>query len=71
METEIQGKIFKVGTVWGAIGVTSWAEAASFMAFIYSMALFGEWLWKKLIKPMMIKRGYIKADRRRKADSNE
>ena len=71
METEVQSKLFKIGTAWGAVGVTSWAEAASFLACIYTAILLCEWLWKKAIKPMLIKRGYIKADRRRKSDHNE
>lgn len=57
---QIAGQVTKVVTVWAAIGITSWAEAASFAAFLYSMVLLGEWFWKKLIKPFLIYRGWIK-----------
>lgn len=71
METEVQAKVLKIGTLWATIGITSWAELASFLAVVYSLLLIGEWLWKKAIKPMLISRGYIKIDRRRKADRDE
>lgn len=57
---QIAGQVTKVLTVWAAIGITSWAEAASFAAFLYSMVLLAEWFWKKLIKPFLIYRGWIK-----------
>ncbi|MDM5178501.1 hypothetical protein PO883_14985 [Massilia sp. DJPM01] len=67
---EAAAQVAKIGTVWAAIGITSWAEAASFLAFLLSLAALCEWLWKKL-KPVAIRRGWI-ADRRtqkkRKAD---
>ena len=67
---EIQNQVFKVGSLWALIGVTSWTEAAAFLGFLYSAILILEWLWKK-IKPALIARGII-ADRRmprtRKAD---
>ncbi len=71
MESEIQGKLFKIGTAWGAVGITSWADAASAIAFLYTFVLLCEWLWKKLVKPALMSRGYIKAERRRKGDSDD
>lgn len=62
METEIQGKLIKVGSAWGAVGITSWADAASAIAFFYTLALLCEWAWKKIVKPMLISHGYMKAD---------
>ncbi len=59
-QEEIAAPIFKAATLWGAIGITSWAEAASFAAFLYSMVLLSEWLWKKLIKPFCISRGWLR-----------
>lgn len=70
MDSEIQGKLVKTVTAWGAIGITSWAEAASFFACLYTIALLCEWLWKKAIRPMLVNRGYLIADRR-KEDHDE
>ncbi|MNK29195.1 hypothetical protein D3C87_475860 [compost metagenome] len=51
-------QVAKVVTAWGLIGITSWAEAASFLAFIYSLWLIGEKAWKT-IKPILQRRGWI------------
>lgn len=50
----------KIGIVWISIGVTSWAEAASFMAFVLSALALCEYLWKKAIRPMGVRLGYCK-----------
>ncbi len=60
-DNEVSAQVTKVVTVWAAIGITSWAEAASFVAFCYSFALLSEWVWKK-VKPLLVARGWI-ADR--------
>jgi len=65
MDDEIQGKLVKAGTAWAAVGITSWTDAASFVAFLYSLALLTEWVWKKVIRPALVKHGYLKADRRK------
>ncbi len=57
----VSGQVAKVVTVWAAIGITSWAEAASFLAFLYSFVLLSEWSWKKLIRPILVWRGYLPA----------
>lgn len=59
--SSIASPVTKVVTAWTAIGITSWAEAASFAAFLYSMALLGEWVWKRIIRPMLISRGILSA----------
>lgn len=51
----IAAPLAKIATAWAAVGITSWAEAASFAAFLYSMLLIGEWLWKRLFRPMFVK----------------
>jgi len=56
----IDSPLLKVATAWAAIGITSWADFASFLAAAYSMCLLAEWLWKKLIKPLAMRRGWIK-----------
>lgn len=41
----------KLFSVWAAVGITSWADFAAFMAAMYSLLLVCEFVWKKMIKP--------------------
>ena len=72
-KNETAEQAVKVFAVWASIGITSWADAASFLAFLLSLGALCDWLWKK-IKPIAIRRGWI-ADRRvrqnRKDDRSE
>lgn len=58
----------KIGTAWGVVGITSWADAASFLAALYTFLLVCEWLWKKLLRPLCEERGWMKRKSRRKDD---
>jgi hypothetical protein len=49
----------KLGTVWAAVGITTWADFAAFMAAIYSVLLVGEFAWKKMLRPFAEWRGWI------------
>lgn len=49
----------KLGSVWAAVGITSWAEFAAALAAIYSALLISEFLWKKAIKPFLQWRGWL------------
>lgn len=51
----------KIASVWAAVGVTSWSEAASFVAFLYTLCLFSRWVWIHGIKPICVRRGWIAA----------
>ena len=51
----------KLVSVWAAIGVTTWAEAASFLAFIYTAVLLFEWAWKRVIRRIAIQRGWVRS----------
>ena len=44
----IHWAIAKLISVWMLIGITSWTQAASFVAFLYTSILIGEWCWKKI-----------------------
>jgi hypothetical protein len=48
----------KLGSVWAAVGITSWAEAAAALAALYSLLLIGEFLWKKVLRPLGIRLGW-------------
>lgn len=59
-QTNIVGWPAKIASAWALIGITSWSEAAAFTAFVYTSCLLLEWVWKKVIKPVLIERGVIK-----------
>ncbi len=46
--TEISWPLAKVISVWAAFGITTWQEAAAFAAFIYSLCLILEWVYKRV-----------------------
>jgi hypothetical protein len=50
----------KIGSVWAAWGVTSWADVAAFLAALYSLLLICEFAWKKAVKPFMKWKGWLK-----------
>ena len=58
---QVENQAAKIVSAWALIGITSWAEAASFAAFLYSALLILEWLWKRAVKPLAVARGWIKA----------
>lgn len=64
MSEDITYPAAKVVSLWALIGITSWAEAAAFAGFVYSLLLIGEWVWKKLGRPFSERRGWIKPKRR-------
>ena len=49
----------KLGSVWAAVGFTTWADVAAFLAALYSALLVGEFLWKKWFRPLAEWRGWI------------
>jgi hypothetical protein len=65
----IENKLEKVFSLWALIGVTSWAEFASFLGAIYSMLLISEWFWKRFLKDQFLVWGWLKATA--KADIHE
>lgn len=50
----------KVAGVWGVVGITSWSEAASFMAFCLTCWIFGRHVWRDALRPMLERFGYVK-----------
>lgn len=49
----------KAATAWAAVGITSWAEFASFLAACYSAILIGEWCWKRFLRNALKRRGWL------------
>lgn len=64
---------FKLGTAWLAValskaGIESWSDAAAAVAFIYTLCLLAEWLWKRCVRPFAVRRGWAKPLKRRRED---
>ena len=43
----VQFVVAKILSMWTLIGVSTWGEAASVIAFVYTLCLLSEWLFKK------------------------
>lgn len=57
----IAAPILKISTAWAAVGITSWSDAAGFMAALYTAVLLGEWIWKK-IRRQKTRKGSVNHD---------
>ncbi|RST54096.1 hypothetical protein [Variovorax sp. DXTD-1] len=49
---------------WFVVSIP-WGPIASFLAAIYTSMLAGEWLWKKTIRPLLTRWGFMKPPPRR------
>jgi hypothetical protein len=49
----------KLVTAWAAVGVTSWADVAAALAALYSALLVGEFIWKKIARPLFVLAGWV------------
>lgn len=66
MNTEhVTNQVPKLAVVWAAWGITTWQEAAGFLAFVLSALAFCEWVWKKALRPFLVWRGYAKPIKRK------
>jgi len=78
---EISHPVTKVVSAWTAVGITSWADAASAATFIasalaalYTLLLLSEWFWKRVWRPLFARFGWFglePAEQRRIADKDE
>ena len=68
---EIKHPVIKAasGSLVGAWAAMSWGERAQMAAFLYTMALLVEWLWKRLLKPLAQRRGWVRGKPRDFLDS--
>jgi hypothetical protein len=57
-----------LGTAWAAVGISSWAEAASAGAALYTLLLIGHFLWKRAVRPLLEKFGFMKRRLKRASD---
>jgi len=65
---DIQTPVIKIATSWGGVIVTSWNEIAAILASIYTLILISEWMWKKILRPFLERKGWLKKQYRRKDD---
>lgn len=66
--SEVVAPGLKIASAWAAVGITSWAEAASFVAFVYTVLLLADFFWKKIGRDFCVRRGWMKPQRRRQSD---
>lgn len=50
------------------LGLASWPDIAAALAAGYTICLWGEWIWRKFMRPALESRGWIKRLRRRAED---
>lgn len=58
MDPETKASLAKGGSAWVAVfladlGINSWGDVAAMMAALYSLVLICEWVWKRLLRPMV------------------
>lgn len=67
--TSVTHPIAKAGTALVAgFGVSSWSDLAALAAFIYTLCLIAEWLWKKCGREFCENRGWLPRRKRRATD---
>ena len=47
--------IAKIASVWAACGISSWSEAASALAALYTLLLILHHVWKNWLRPFFFK----------------
>ena len=52
----------KLGSVWGAMFITSWSELAGFLGTIYTLWMIGQKAWRELVKPYLKRKGFIRGE---------
>lgn len=56
MHDQINHLYLKAGSALTAVAVMDWLTAAGKVcAALYAIAVFGEWVWKRLVKPRLKK----------------
>lgn len=64
----------RILSLWTTVAVawqsTDWQKLASMAAFFYSLALLGEWVWKRFWRPAAERHGFVKRRLRRSTDED-
>jgi hypothetical protein len=56
-ESTVTAPVIKAISVLAAAGISSWSDAASIAALVYTLLLISEWVWKKFLRDWMKLRG--------------
>jgi len=59
-EEEVGFAAIKLGSVWAAVGITSWSDAASAIAVLYTACLLVKLAWDTFIRACFVRRGWVK-----------
>lgn len=62
--SDVAAPVLKLASVWTLVGITSWAEFASFLASIYTLLLLGDFFWKKVGRAFCDRRGWFKSPKK-------
>lgn len=62
-KSDISMPVAKAASAFALAGL-SWSEWAAILAAFYTLLLISEWWWKKLWRPLLERRGWIKKKRR-------
>lgn len=58
-QVSVNNPIAKIISALGLAGISSWSEFASACAAVYTLLLIGEWVYKKFIRPALIRNGIV------------
>lgn len=53
------------------LGLVTWADVAAALAAGYTACLWGEWVWKHVLRPFAVRRGWMAPLRRRADDPKD
>lgn len=62
--------LIKVASLWAMIGVTSWSEAASFLAALLTFYLLARHLWRDIGRPFLESIGVLKRHKVQRNDDD-
>jgi hypothetical protein len=58
-DSTISHPVAKAVSMWALFGISSWTDVAALLGCIYSALLIAEWVWKKVLRGIARRRGWI------------
>lgn len=58
-DSTVSHPVAKAVSMWVLFGFSSWTDFAAFLGCIYSALLISEWVWKKVLRGIARRRGWI------------
>lgn len=63
------GTVMQTDSSWHWLNALPWGDLAQVAAFLGSAAVLGEWVWKKIVRPLGERIGWVKPRRREITES--